>query len=204
MWRCVCVGGRVAGGKPVEVKCFGVCNSGDMGRRKREVCVLGKIEGGSRADRGQVKDHPMRGDLKAGVRFYEFGLSATRVHAHTDTCAGLHIYKWWASNNSLPNPDSSHVSVFTDPRAPLRYGYRNNIQAIVIQKKFVHFKILTTEVLISRLLQLFMGCSYRAAAFSKLCMILLLVRIEGSAADTVERTVIPAVSRLAPLRTHKA
>lgn len=49
------------------------------------MCALGEIEGGRR---GQVKDHPTRGDLKAGVRFHEIGLSATRVHAHADTCAG--------------------------------------------------------------------------------------------------------------------
>lgn len=65
-----------------------------MGRRKREGCVLGEIEGGRRGDGGQLKDLPMREDLKAGIRFYEFGLGATRVHAHTDTCSCPHIYRW--------------------------------------------------------------------------------------------------------------
>lgn len=61
-------------------------------------------------------------------------------------CACLHRYMrrhahiwWWASNKSLPHPDSSHVSVFRDPQAPLRRGYRHNILATVIQEKFVHF-----------------------------------------------------------------
>lgn len=53
-----------------------------------------EIEGVSREDGGHLKDHPTRGDLKARVRFYEFGLCPTRVHAHTDTCAGTHTYRW--------------------------------------------------------------------------------------------------------------
>lgn len=45
-----------------------------------------KIEGERRREGGQVRDHPMRRDLKAGVGFYEFGLSVAHVHAYTDAC----------------------------------------------------------------------------------------------------------------------
>lgn len=58
---CVCECGWGA----VEVKCSGVCNSGDMRRKRRRGAFWGKIEGGRRRDGRQLKDHPMRGDLKA-------------------------------------------------------------------------------------------------------------------------------------------
>lgn len=82
--------GWVRGGRPVEVKCLGVCDSGDVRRRKREGCAVREIEGDGREGRGRLKDPPMRGDLDAAVRFYECGFNATRVHAYTDT------YRWRA------------------------------------------------------------------------------------------------------------
>lgn len=42
----------------------------------------GKLKVGEEELRGQLKDHPTRGDLKVGVRFYELGLGAARVQAH--------------------------------------------------------------------------------------------------------------------------
>lgn len=90
-----------------------------MRRRKKEVCVLGEIEGGRREDGGQLKDHPMRGDLKPGLRFYEFGPGATCVHAHKDICAGP------SDTGGEPQTkacliQTAHVSFFKDPWAPLR------------------------------------------------------------------------------------
>lgn len=61
---------RLCGGQaeqewgPVEVKCSGVCRSGDMRRRKKEVCVLGGRLGGW----GGEEDDPTRGVLNAGAR----------------------------------------------------------------------------------------------------------------------------------------
>lgn len=57
---------RLCGGQaeqewgPVEVKCSGVCRSGDMRRRKKEVCVLGGRWGWG--------DDPTRGVLNTGAR----------------------------------------------------------------------------------------------------------------------------------------
>lgn len=64
-----------------EKKEGGVCSEG------REV----ELRVGEEAIGGQLKSHPKRGDLKARVRFREFGLSARRVHAHTDTRTGTHV-----------------------------------------------------------------------------------------------------------------
>lgn len=60
------------------------------------------------------------------------------MHAHKDICEG-------ASDTGGEPPtkacliQTARVSVFKDPWAPLREGHGNNIQAIVIQEKFVHF-----------------------------------------------------------------
>lgn len=64
---------------------------GTQGKERGRGVFWGKIEGGRRGDGGQLKSHPMRGDLKARVRFHKFGLSARRVHAYTDTCTDTHI-----------------------------------------------------------------------------------------------------------------
>lgn len=107
---------------PVEVKCSGVRDSGDTGRRKRGACVLGEIEGGRRRGDGvQLKDHPMRGDLKAGVRLYEFG-------------PPCHMCAYWQSYAHGPSHtggepqteahliQTAHVSVFKDPRDSSQRG----------------------------------------------------------------------------------
>ncbi len=174
--------------------------SATQGRRKTEVCVLGEIEGGRGGDGGQLKDHPMRGDLKASVRFYEIGLGATRAHAHT----GRHIHSQVVSlkqklcqfQTALMFLSLKIPRLLCDTRLQGSYsGYCNP------RKSWYIFKILTAEVLISRLLQIFVGCFYSAAAFSKLCMIPLSVKFEGSAGDAAERTVILAVLLCLQCRT---
>lgn len=86
------MGGWVGGyGWAVEVKCSGVCHSWDLRKSKKEMCVVGETEGWRRQDEERLKDHPVRGDLKAGVRFYEFGPGATCAHARKDICVGTRM-----------------------------------------------------------------------------------------------------------------
>lgn len=79
-----------SGGGLLRLSALVSATRGTRGEERGRGVFWGKIEGGRRGDGGQLKDHPMRGDLKARARFYECGLSDRHVHAHTDTCIGTH------------------------------------------------------------------------------------------------------------------
>lgn len=114
-----------------------------MWRRKEEVCVLGEIEDGRRGDGGQLKDHPMRGDLKASVRFYEIGLCATHVCTLTQIHAQAHIYilpVMSLKQKLCLNLTAPMFLSLKNPQAHLRYRAAGMIfKNIVIQEKLVHF-----------------------------------------------------------------
>lgn len=182
-WECVCVS---VGGGLLRLSALVSATQGTWGEKEGGERSGGKLRVGEEEVEDNWKIIPWGETSKPGVRFYVFGLCATRVHTQTDTCGGTHIYRWWASNKSLPNPDSSHVSVCKDPRAPLRRGYRHNTLSTVIQEKFVHFKNSHSRGFdflgycrsswgASTALQLFFFF------FPKSCVILLLVNFKGSA-----------------------
>lgn len=59
---------------------------GERGRGSLLTKKFAELKKDRRGDGGQLKDRPMRGDLKAGVGFYEIGLNVTHLHAYADTC----------------------------------------------------------------------------------------------------------------------
>lgn len=112
---------------------------GHGGEKQGGVCSGLKLRVGERGLRTTERSSHEGRPQSRGKVLWVWPLCHTCAHSHRYMRRHAHTYRWWASKKSFPNPDSSHVSVFKDPRARLRRGYRHNIQAIVIQEKFVHF-----------------------------------------------------------------
>lgn len=139
MWCCVCVGGRLRGwgGSLLRLSALVSATHGTWGKERRRCVFWGKLRVGEEKTENGWKIIPRGETSKLGWGFMSLA-PVPHVYMLTKIYAWALTYRWWVSNKSFPNPDSSCFCLLKIPGL-LTDRYRNNIQAIVIQEKFVHF-----------------------------------------------------------------